>query len=119
MSGRPSSSTSSGRRTRGLLSGLRKSREAEKTISPAGLVLIAMGFLGPEEGPLKAFGVETDDKRGNAKAGYGSFATSAPGRLRRRRHERRGQSLVVWAIAEGRGAAREVDRFLMGETRLP
>jgi glutamate synthase (NADPH/NADH) small chain len=89
---------------------------SERTI-PAGLVLIAMGFLGPEEGPLKAFGVETDE-RGNAKAGYGSFATSAPG-IFAAGDMRRGQSLVVWAIAEGRGAAREVDRFLMGETRLP
>jgi glutamate synthase (NADPH/NADH) small chain len=89
---------------------------SERTI-PAGLVLIAMGFLGPEQGPLKAFGVETDE-RGNAKAGYGSFSTGAPG-VFAAGDMRRGQSLVVWAIAEGRGAAREVDRFLMGETRLP
>ena len=89
---------------------------SERTI-PAGLVLIAMGFLGPEEGLLKSFGLEADE-RGNAKAAYGSFATGVPG-LFAAGDMRRGQSLVVWAIAEGRGAAREVDRYLMGETRLP
>jgi glutamate synthase (NADPH) small chain len=89
---------------------------SERTI-PASLVLIAMGFLGPEEGPLKAFAVGADE-RGNAKAEFGSFATSAPG-VFAAGDMRRGQSLVVWAIAEGRGAAREVDRYLMGETRLP
>ncbi len=89
---------------------------SERTI-PAGLVLIAMGFLGPEESPLKGFGVDADE-RGNAKAAFGSFTTSAPG-VFAAGDMRRGQSLVVWAIAEGRGAAREVDRFLMGETRLP
>jgi glutamate synthase (NADPH/NADH) small chain len=89
---------------------------SERTL-PASLVLIAMGFLGPEEGLLKAFGVEADE-RGNAKAAYGSFATSAPA-VFAAGDARRGQSLVVWAIAEGRGAAREVDRFLMGQSRLP
>jgi glutamate synthase (NADPH/NADH) small chain len=86
-------------------------------ILPASLVLIAMGFLGPEEALLADFGVERDE-RGNAKAQHGSFATNAPG-LFAAGDARRGQSLVVWAIAEGRAAAREVDRFLMGETRLP
>jgi glutamate synthase (NADPH/NADH) small chain len=89
---------------------------SERTL-PASLVLIAMGFLGPEEGLLQAFGVERDE-RGNAKASYGSFATSAPG-VFAAGDARRGQSLVVWAIAEGRGAAREADRFLMGSSRLP
>ena len=84
---------------------------------PASLVLVAMGFLGPEEGLLKAFGAEADE-RGNIRAGYGSFATSASG-VFAAGDARRGQSLVVWAIAEGRGAAREVDRYLMGKTRLP
>jgi glutamate synthase (NADPH) small chain len=88
---------------------------SERTL-PASLVLIAMGFLGPESGPLEALGVEPDE-RGNAKAQYGSFATSAPG-VFAAGDARRGQSLVVWAIAEGRGCAREVDRFLMGSTRL-
>jgi len=86
-------------------------------ILPAGLVLVAMGFLGPEKGPLEAFGAQADE-RGNARAAYGSFATSAPG-VFAAGDARRGQSLVVWAIAEGRGAAREVDRYLMGRTRLP
>jgi glutamate synthase (NADPH) small chain len=86
-------------------------------VLPASLVLIAMGFLGPEETALAALGVERDE-RGNAKAQAGSFATSAPG-VFAAGDARRGQSLVVWAIAEGRGAAREVDRYLMGQTRLP
>jgi glutamate synthase (NADPH/NADH) small chain len=89
---------------------------SERTL-PASLVLIAMGFLGPEEGLLKAFGVAADE-RGNAKAQFGSFTTSVPS-VFAAGDARRGQSLVVWAIAEGRGAAREVDRYLMGETRLP
>jgi glutamate synthase (NADPH/NADH) small chain len=89
---------------------------SERTI-PASLVLIAMGFLGPEGSTLKAFGVEPDE-RGNAKAAFGSFVTSVPG-VFAAGDARRGQSLVVWAIAEGRGAAREVDRYLMGKSRLP
>jgi glutamate synthase (NADPH/NADH) small chain len=89
---------------------------SERTL-PASLILIAMGFLGPEEELLKDFEVERDE-RGNAKAQFGSFTTSAPG-VFAAGDARRGQSLVVWAIAEGRTAAREVDRFLMGETRLP
>jgi len=89
---------------------------SERTL-PASLVLIAMGFLGPEASLLDEFGVEKDG-RGNAKADFGSFATSVPG-VFAAGDARRGQSLVVWAIAEGRGAAREVDRFLMGSTRLP
>ena len=89
---------------------------SERTL-PASLVLIAMGFLGPEESVLKAFEIEADE-RGNAKADFGSFGTSVPG-VFAAGDCRRGQSLVVWAIAEGRGAAREIDRYLMGETRLP
>ncbi len=89
---------------------------SERTI-PASLVLIAMGFLGPEEAILKAFEIEAD-ARGNAKADFGAFGTSVPG-VFAAGDCRRGQSLVVWAIAEGRGAAREIDRYLMGETRLP
>jgi glutamate synthase (NADPH/NADH) small chain len=91
--------------------------KGSERVLPAGLVLIAMGFLGPEKGPLEALGVQADE-RGNAKAAYGSFATSATG-VFAAGDARRGQSLVVWAIAEGRGAAREVDRYLMGQTRLP
>jgi len=86
-------------------------------VLPAGLVLIAMGFLGPEKASIEALGIAADE-RGNARAGYGSFATSESG-VFAAGDCRRGQSLVVWAIAEGRGAAREVDRYLMGESRLP
>ncbi len=84
---------------------------------PADLVLLAMGFMGPEEAILKDLGVATDE-RSNAKAEFGRFSTSVPG-IFAAGDARRGQSLVVWAIAEGRQAAREVDRFLMGQTQLP
>src|SRR5262245_37137676 len=84
---------------------------------PAQLVLLAMGFLGPEEQLVKQLGVATDE-RSNAKADFGKFATSVKG-VFAAGDARRGQSLVVWAIAEGRQCAREVDRYLMGETQLP
>jgi len=84
---------------------------------PAQLVLLSMGFLGPENPLLEQLGVEQDE-RSNAKAEYGKFATSVPG-VFAAGDIRRGQSLVVWAINEGRGAAREVDLYLMGETELP
>ncbi|MEZ4868378.1 MAG: glutamate synthase subunit beta [Caldilineaceae bacterium] len=84
---------------------------------PAQLVLLAMGFRGPEDQLLEQLGVERD-QRSNAKAEYGSFATSVSG-IFAAGDMRRGQSLVVWAINEGRNAAREVDRWLMGETSLP
>jgi glutamate synthase (NADPH/NADH) small chain len=85
--------------------------------APAQLVLFALGFSGPESQLLDQLGVEKDT-RSNAKAEHGKFQTSlakvfAAGDMRR------GQSLVVWAINEGRGAARECDRFLMGDTVLP
>jgi len=83
----------------------------------ADLVLLAMGFLGPEDAVLKQLGVE-QDPRSNAKADYGKFATNVPG-VFAAGDCRRGQSLVVWAINEGRGAARECDRYLMGGTNLP
>ena len=86
-------------------------------VLPADLVLLAMGFLGPEETLVKELGVATDD-RSNYKADYGRFATNLPG-VFAAGDCRRGQSLVVWAINEGRAAARECDRFLMGSTALP
>ena len=86
-------------------------------VHPAQLVLLAMGFLGPEETVLGKLKVERDE-RGNAKAEHGKFTTSLPG-VFAAGDMRRGQSLVVWAINEGRGAARECDRFLMGSTVLP
>ena len=86
----------------------------------ADLVLLAMGFVHPVATVLDAFGVDKD-ARGNAKATtefHGGYATNvdkvfAAGDIRR------GQSLVVWAIREGRQAARAVDEFLMGESELP
>jgi glutamate synthase (NADPH/NADH) small chain len=84
---------------------------------PAQLVLLSMGFLGPEDTLLDQLGVERDE-RSNAKAAHGNFATSIPG-VFAAGDMRRGQSLVVWAINEGRGAARECDRYLMGSTNLP
>jgi len=84
---------------------------------PAELVLLAMGFLGPEQALLKDLKVDVDG-RSNVKADYGKYATSVPG-VFAAGDARRGQSLVVWAINEGRGAARECDRWLMGSTELP
>jgi len=86
-------------------------------VVPAQLVLLAMGFLGPEQPLLDAFGVERDP-RTNIKADYGRYQTSIP-KVFAAGDCRRGQSLVVWAFNEGRGAARECDRYLMGNTNLP
>jgi glutamate synthase (NADPH/NADH) small chain len=86
-------------------------------VFPAQLVLLALGFSGPENQLLDQLGVEKD-QRSNAKAEHGKFATSVPG-VFAAGDMRRGQSLVVWAINEGRGAARECDRYLMGRTDLP
>jgi glutamate synthase (NADPH/NADH) small chain len=84
---------------------------------PAQLVLLCLGYLGPEDMLLDQLGLERDG-RSNVKAEYGGFATSLEG-VFAAGDMRRGQSLVVWAINEGRGAARECDRYLMGETSLP
>lgn len=86
-------------------------------VLPAKLVLLAMGFLGPEQPLLDALGVERDG-RSNVKAEHEKYTTSIPG-VFAAGDCRRGQSLVVWAFNEGRGAARECDRFLMGATELP
>ena len=83
----------------------------------AQLVLLAMGFMGPERMLIEQFGLE-QDTRSNVRAEYGQFATSIPG-VFAAGDMRRGQSLVVWAINEGRGVARECDRYLMGATYLP
>jgi glutamate synthase (NADPH/NADH) small chain len=87
---------------------------------PADLVLLAMGFVSPVQSMLEEFGVEKD-ARGNAKAttdGQGCYATSAA-KVFAAGDVRRGQSLVVWAIREGRQCARAVDEFLMGSSELP
>ncbi len=81
------------------------------------LVLLAMGFLGPEQPLLEQLGVERDP-RSNAKAAHGKYTTSVD-KIFAAGDARRGQSLVVWAINEGRGSAREIDRFLMDVTVLP
>jgi glutamate synthase (NADPH/NADH) small chain len=86
-------------------------------VLPAQLVLLAMGFLGPEQPLLEALGIERD-ARSNAKAEHGKYVTNIPG-VFAAGDCRRGQSLVVWAFNEGRGAARECDRYLMGSTDLP
>ncbi len=87
---------------------------------PAGLVLFAMGFAAPASHLLEAFGVEKD-ARGNARAtteGEGCYATNMP-KVYAAGDMRRGQSLVVWAIREGRQCARAIDEFLMGASTLP
>jgi glutamate synthase (NADPH/NADH) small chain len=86
-------------------------------VYPAQLVLLAMGFMGPENSLLDQLGVEKDE-RSNAKAEYDKFATNVKG-VFTAGDMRRGQSLVVWAINEGRAAARECDRYLMGSSNLP
>jgi len=84
---------------------------------PCELALLAMGFLGPEDTIAEELGLERD-ARSNVQAEYGKFATSIEG-VFSAGDMRRGQSLVVWAINEGRAAARECDRYLMGATKLP
>ncbi len=81
------------------------------------MVFLALGFLGPEQILAEQLGVETDP-RSNFKADYGRYDTSIPG-VFAAGDCRRGQSLIVWAINEGREAARECDRYLMGSTQLP
>ncbi|MBP1155731.1 MULTISPECIES: glutamate synthase subunit beta [unclassified Paenibacillus] len=86
-------------------------------VYPAQLVLLAMGFAGPEGDLLDQLGVERDN-RSNAKADYGKYRTNVD-KVFAAGDMRRGQSLIVWAINEGREAAREIDRYLMGSTLLP
>ncbi|MCC5905659.1 MAG: glutamate synthase subunit beta [Balneolaceae bacterium] len=91
--------------------------EGSHKIWKADLVLLAMGFLGPENPVLEQLKVERDE-RSNAKAEHESYITNVNG-VFAAGDMRRGQSLIVWAINEGRGAARECDRWLMGHTELP
>lgn len=84
---------------------------------PAQLVLLAMGFLHPQkEGLIEKLGIELDN-RGNVKAEEGKYQTNIA-KIFAAGDMRRGQSLVVWAISEGREAARKVDEYLMGESKL-
>ncbi len=100
-------------------SGQQKFRELPGTEQewPCQLALLAMGFMGPEkQGPIADLGIELDP-RGNVKTSA-NYMTSRPG-VFAAGDMRRGQSLVVWAIHEGREAARAVDLWLMGQTNLP
>ncbi len=83
----------------------------------ADLVLLAMGFLGPEDTVIEQLAIERDP-RSNVKAEFEKYTTNVEG-VFAAGDMRRGQSLVVWAINEGRGAARECDNYLMGYTNLP
>ncbi|MFC4426251.1 glutamate synthase subunit beta [Deinococcus navajonensis] len=103
-----------------LADGQLREIEGSEETHPADLVLLAMGFVSPVGTVLDAFGVERDT-RGNAHASteeQGGYVTSLPG-VFAAGDMRRGQSLVVWAIREGRQAARAIDAFLMGESLLP
>ncbi|MGF3104906.1 glutamate synthase subunit beta [Rossellomorea sp. DUT-2] len=84
---------------------------------PADLVLLAIGFSGPEQDLIKELEVETNSNS-TVKAEYGKYLTNVDG-VFAAGDMRRGQSLIVWAINEGREAARECDRYLMGGTELP
>ena len=86
--------------------------EGSEKVWEADLVLLAMGFLGPEQTLVEKLGLDVD-QRSNFKAEFGEFETSVPG-VFAAGDCRRGQSLVVWAISEGRGAAAKVDAYLMG-----
>jgi glutamate synthase (NADPH/NADH) small chain len=88
-----------------------------ETVYEADLVLLAMGFTGPETYVSEPLGLELDP-RGNYKAQHGEYKTSVEG-VFAAGDCRRGQSLVVWGINEGRGAAREIDAYLSGQSLLP
>jgi glutamate synthase (NADPH/NADH) small chain len=94
-----------------------KEKAGTEKVRPAQLILLAMGFLGPEQPLLERLGVERDP-RTNIKAEYGKYATNLPG-VFAAGDCRRGQSLVVWAFNEGREAARACDAYLMGQSSLP
>ncbi|KAF0453232.1 glutamate synthase [Gigaspora margarita] len=84
---------------------------------PADLVFLSMGFLGPEDKLLNSLGLKIDQRK-NIETPKGKYSTAAPG-VFAAGDCRRGQSLIVWGINEGRQAAREVDQYLMGNTILP
>lgn len=89
---------------------------SEKTYS-CDLALLALGFTGPESTIADQLGIHLDE-RSNYKATYGKYQTNVPN-IFTAGDMRRGQSLIVWAISEGREAARQVDLFLMGDSNLP
>jgi len=91
--------------------------EGTEKIWEADLVLLSMGFLGPEHYASDTVNIEYDT-RSNYKAEHGRYTTNVEG-IFAAGDCRRGQSLVVWGINEGREAAREIDRYLMGDSLLP
>ena len=91
--------------------------EGSEKIWPCDLALLALGFTGPESTIAEQLGIERD-QRSNYKAEHGKFQTNIPN-IFTAGDMRRGQSLIVWAISEGREAARQVDIYLMGKTDLP
>ncbi|MFV0541040.1 MAG: glutamate synthase subunit beta [Aestuariibaculum sp.] len=91
--------------------------EGSEKIWPCNLALLALGFVGPEKTLAEQLGIETD-ARTNYKAQYGKYQTNVPN-IFTAGDMRRGQSLIVWAISEGREAARQVDIYLMGKSNLP
>ena len=94
-----------------------KEIEGSEKIHDCELAILALGFTGPESNLADKLGVITDN-RSNYKADYGKYQTNVP-KVFTAGDMRRGQSLIVWAISEGREAAREVDIFLMGDSILP
>jgi glutamate synthase (NADPH/NADH) small chain len=100
----------------GTYAGFEEVAGSEREI-PCGLALLAMGFVAPrQEGLLQQLDIELDE-RGNVKAAEGKYQTSIP-KIFTAGDMRRGQSLVVWAISEGRECARKVDEYLMGKSVL-
>jgi len=99
--------------------GRREMREipGSEQVYEADLVLLAMGFLGPETYVTEPLDIHMDS-RGNYKAAHGDYRTSVAG-VFAAGDCRRGQSLVVWGINEGRGAARAIDEYLTGQSQLP
>jgi len=91
--------------------------EGSERLLKADLVLLAMGFLGPESYLADALEIQRDE-RSNYLARHGKFETNVPG-VFAAGDCRRGQSLVVWGINEGRGAARAIDEYLQGSSSLP
>ncbi|WLR50817.1 glutamate synthase subunit beta [Bacillus tianshenii] len=96
---------------------LREEIPGTEKVWPADLILLAIGFSGPEQELIQQLGVKTGE-RSTVKAEYGKYKTNVEG-VFAAGDMRRGQSLIVWAINEGREAARECDRYLMGTTELP
>lgn len=100
-----------------FIDGQRLPKPGSERIIPADLVFLALGFSGPEEAGLtEQANTEFDDRGSVARDGY--YMTNTPG-VFAAGDAGRGQSLIVWAIAEGRSCAAAVDKYLMGETRLP